>query len=109
VIDRYRQTMSLDYYGDSILNSMCDILFAIGGFVLAARFPAGLAIALVILIEVGLALIIRDNLTLNIIMLIHPFQSIKHWQMGGLLAGIHPFGSLWPIKIIGPWNSAPIR
>jgi len=82
VIDRYRQTMSLDYYGDSILNSMCDILFAIGGFVLAARFPAGLTIALVILIEVGLALIIRDNLTLNIIMLIHPFQSIKHWQMG---------------------------
>ncbi|HEX4792664.1 MAG TPA: DUF2585 family protein [Humisphaera sp.] len=82
VINRYRHTMSLDYYGDSILNSMCDILFAIGGFFLAAWLPTRVSIALVVVIEVGMALAIRDNLTLNIIMLIHPFQAIKHWQMG---------------------------
>ena len=69
-------------YGDSILNSMCDILFAIIGFILAARLPVKVSIALVILIEAGLALIIRDNLTLNIIMLIHPIGAIRTWQAG---------------------------
>ena len=83
VINRYRQTMSQDYYGDSILNSMSDILFCVLGFALARVLPVRVTIALIILMEVGVALAIRDNLTLNIIMLIHPFQAIKRWQMGG--------------------------
>ncbi len=82
VIDRYRQTMSADYYGDSILNSMCDALFAVLGFVLAAYLPVWVTLALIVIMEVGVGYAIHDNLTLNIIMLIHPFQSIKHWQMG---------------------------
>lgn len=82
VIERYRKTAAADYYGDSILNSMCDILFAVLGFVLAAFLPVWLTIALIVALEVGAAYAIRDNLTLNIIMLIHPFKAIRHWQMG---------------------------
>jgi len=82
IINRYRQTMAQGYYGDSILNSMSDISFAMFGFFLASRLPIWATIGLVIVIEAGLAWGIHDNLTLNIIMLIHPFAGIKHWQMG---------------------------
>lgn len=84
IINRYRAaTISLDYYGDSILNSMCDVLFCILGFVVAWRMPVWGTVALVVGIEVFLGWAIRDNLTLNIIMLVHPFKGIKHWQGGG--------------------------
>jgi hypothetical protein len=82
VIDRYRQTMSLDYAGDSILNSMSDILFCVLGFALATRLPVWVTVVLIVLMEVGVGYAIHDNLTLNIIMLIHPFKAIKHWQTG---------------------------
>jgi hypothetical protein len=82
VIDRYREaTISLDYYGDSILNSVFDMFFCALGFVLAAYLPVWLIVATFISIELGLAYAIHDNLTLNVIMLIHPFEAIKHWQM----------------------------
>jgi len=84
VVNYYRhQTMSWGYAGDSILNSMCDILFAVLGFFIAARVPVWLTIALIVAMEVGVAIAIRDNLTLNIIMFLHSFEAIKHWQMGG--------------------------
>jgi hypothetical protein len=83
VINRYRAaTISLDYYGDSIINSMSDILSMIGGFWIANRIPVWFSIALVLVLEAMCAIVIRDNLTLNIIMLIHPFEVIKRWQMG---------------------------
>jgi hypothetical protein len=83
VINRYRAaTLSLDYYGDSVINSVADIIVAMLGFFFAARFPVRASIILVIFIEVMLALLIRDNLFLNIFLLIYPVPAIKTWQLG---------------------------
>jgi len=83
VIERYRAvTISLDYYGDSIVNSMSDIAAMILGFWIAKRVPVWASLALVVGLETTVGAIIHDNLTLNILMLIHPFEAIKRWQLG---------------------------
>jgi hypothetical protein len=77
VIERYRAaTISLDYYGDSIVNSMSDIASMMIGFWIARRAPIWASFALVVTLEVTVGAIIRDNLTLNLLMLIHSFEAI---------------------------------
>lgn len=81
IIDRYRSvTVSLGYYGDSILNSVVDSLLCIVGFLFAARNRIWVTIAAIVALEVFLLFFIRDNLALNIIMLLYPLEAIKHWQ-----------------------------
>ena len=84
VINRYRAaTIALGYYGDSVTNSIADILCCLIGFVLARRFAWWWTVSWVVVTEIALAIAIRDNLTLNIIMLIRPIEAIKQWQLGG--------------------------
>jgi hypothetical protein len=81
IIEYYRgNTVSLNYYGDSIINSVTDTLWMALGFVLAWRLPVLATIALALALEGIAAYVIRDNLILNVIMFIYPFESIKAWQ-----------------------------
>ena len=82
IIQRYRDvTISLDYYGDSVLNSIGDICAMMLGFVLAARLPVRVMVIGSCVLDVLLLLFIRDSLALNVLMLICPVQAIKNWQL----------------------------
>lgn len=84
IIDRYRAvTIALGYQGDSVLNSVSDILMMSLGFLMASRWRWWLSVAALVVLEVGCLFWVRDNLTLNIVMLVHPIEAIKAWQMAG--------------------------
>ena len=84
IIQRYREaTISLDYFGDSIINSISDILCCSTGFVIAYKLGFWRSILLFTVTEIILILTIHDSLIINIIMLIFPIEAIKQWQMGG--------------------------
>jgi hypothetical protein len=87
IINRYRaETISFNYYGDSIINSVSDTVAMVAGFGLARLLPVWLVIAVAAVTEVGLAWWIHDNLTLNVVMLLHPLDAVRHWQAG---LGLH--------------------
>jgi hypothetical protein len=81
VIERYRSgTISFSYHGDSIVNSISDAFAMSFGFLLAARLPVFVSVSLIVALEVTVALFVRDNLTLNVLMLLHPLDPIRDWQ-----------------------------
>jgi hypothetical protein len=83
VIDRYRTaTAALGYNGDSVINSLSDIAMMALGFLAARKLPVWISVALLVVLEVVPLLVIRDNLTLNIWMLLAPNRSIAAWQAG---------------------------
>jgi len=83
VIERYRAvTLARGYYGDSVVNALGDLATAALGFAFAARAPAALTVAAFVALEVFLAWAIRDNLTLNVVMLVFPIEAIEAWQQG---------------------------
>lgn len=84
VINRYREaTISLDYFGDSIINSLADIVCCGIGFLIAYQLRFWRSFALFIVTEIILLFTIRDSLLMNIVMLLCPIDAIKQWQMGG--------------------------
>lgn len=84
IINRYRDvTIASGYVGDSILNSTCDVIWMAIGFWFASFARVWASILLIIVMEVGCLFWVRDNLTLNVIMLVHPSTSIQEWQIKG--------------------------
>jgi hypothetical protein len=83
LIDRYRgQTVALDYMGDSVINSVSDVAFMVLGFWLAARLPVAATVAMAVAMEVTTAIVIRDGLLLNVLMLLWPVDAVLEWQQG---------------------------
>lgn len=81
IINRYRTaTIALGYTGDSVLNSVSDIVMMALGFLFAARMPVRVTITVAITFELMTLWLIRDNLTLNVLMLVSPIEAIKTWQ-----------------------------
>jgi hypothetical protein len=83
IIERYREaTMALGYNGDSVLNSLADIGWMVAGFALARRLPVAATIALAVVFELLALAVVRDNLTLNVLMLVAPVDAVRAWQGG---------------------------
>jgi hypothetical protein len=83
VINHYREmTISLDYYGDSVINSVSDILVMLLGYFMAARLPVWLTVTIAVGLELFVGAMIRDNLTLNVLSFVWPMDAVLNWQQG---------------------------
>lgn len=83
VIEHYRQqALAQGYVGDSVLNSLSDTVAATTGFVLARLLPTRATVGLAVAFEIFTAVMVRDNLTLNVIQLVHPIEAVAGWQQG---------------------------
>lgn len=83
IINRYRETaLALGYSGDSILNSISDTVAMVTGFILARKMPIAVIGIMLLCMEIGVGFMIRDNLTMNIVNLLHPFPALQLWQQG---------------------------
>ena len=81
VINRYREaTISLDYHGDSVANSVSDLLACWLGFEVARRLPWWGTVSLFVVVEVVMVLTIKDSLLLNVLMLVYPLDAVLQWQ-----------------------------
>lgn len=81
IIDRYREaTIAVGYTGDSVINSVADIGWMLVGFWLALRLPVAVTVVLALAMEIIAAIVIRDNLTLNVLMLLWPLEAVRDWQ-----------------------------
>ncbi len=84
IIDRYREaTIAQGYVGDSVLNSSCDVIMMAFGYIFARFNKIWASILLIIVFELGTLFYVRDNLTLNVLMLVYPVESVKVWQAEG--------------------------
>ena len=84
VIDRYRAaTIAVGSYGDSVVNSVSDMVAMLAGFALAGRLPVWAKVTAALVVEVATAIIIHDNLSLNVLMLLGPIGAVRAWQLGG--------------------------
>jgi hypothetical protein len=83
VIDRYREaTAALGYHGDSVVNSLGDMLCCAVGLLIARKLGWLRSLPIFIATEIVLFFWIRDSLIVEIIMLIRPINFIKQWQLG---------------------------
>lgn len=85
MIERYREeTLAIGYYGDSIVNSLADVVAFVVGYWAAGVLPVWASVCGFLLVDAALVLWIRDSLVLNVLMLVHPLERVKEWQMGGM-------------------------
>jgi hypothetical protein len=82
-IERYRiVTAASEYVGDALVNSTTDIIACSLGFYLASRFKVGISIAVFCFVEIAMMILVRDNLALNVVMIVFPVDSLRAWQLG---------------------------